>query len=186
VSRRLRLTAGIVALGAGYLATRAASAARADRDLAERLRRPRGRAVDTTVAVVTDVGSMYAVAGATAVLTAAGRRRAARDVVLAGSGAWTVAQVLKRVVDRPRPYDADGATRLVALPAGTSWPSGHPAVAAAVAAVLAPRLGPVALGTAVTLTGFVGLSRVYVGVHYPADVVAGTAVGLLVAEALRP
>jgi membrane-associated phospholipid phosphatase len=73
----------------------------------------------------------------------------------------------------------------VSEPAGSSWPSGHVAVAAAAAGALAPRLhrrGRLAAAGAVT---FVAASRVYVGVHYLSDVAAGAGFGLAAGAAVR-
>lgn len=180
----LAATVALGAVGASYLAMRTPRGQHADRRLAARLRRPRGRSTDVALGATTDAGSMYAVAGTAATLALRARRRAAVDTLLAGTAGWTAAQLLKRAVDRPRPYDADGAERVVAVPAGSSWPSGHPAVTAAVATALAPRLRRSALLGAVGLTAHVALSRVYVGVHYPSDVVAGAGLGVLAGSAV--
>lgn len=88
---------------------------------------------------------------------------------------------LKHVAGRVRPSLADQAlSALVAVPADASFPSGHATsafAAAGVVAALHPRLRVAAL----TLAGLIGLSRVYLGVHYPSDVIAGALLGLVIA-----
>jgi undecaprenyl-diphosphatase len=107
-------------------------------------------------------------------------------VGLAGATAWTLAQATKPLLPRERPYQSDGAERLVVEPAGTSWPSGHAAVAAAMAITLGEGRGPAVRALLGSLATAVGISRVYVGVHHASDVVAGLGVGIVSAAALRP
>ncbi len=112
------------------------------------------------------------------------RRWSALWLVLAATfGAALLSLTLKEVFDRPRPdLVAHGAEVMTA-----SFPSGHSMVSAAVyltlGALLARLTGPAPvklylLGVACGFTGLIGLSRVYLGVHYPSDVLAGWAGGL--------
>ncbi|HEX8086666.1 MAG TPA: phosphatase PAP2 family protein [Solirubrobacteraceae bacterium] len=91
---------------------------------------------------------------------------------------------LKEVVDRPRPPRADpGFDAAVSVPPSPSFPSGHASTtfACAVAvAILVPKLRWPALGLAAT----VGLARVYLGVHYGLDVLAGAALGSVIGVAV--
>lgn len=91
---------------------------------------------------------------------------------------------MKGWLDVPRPFAAEAQVNLlVSPPPSAAMPSGHASAAAAAAmagSLSWPRLAPV-FGTAALL---VGLGRVFVGVHYPADVFAGFAVGSAVATAL--
>jgi undecaprenyl-diphosphatase len=111
------------------------------------------------------------------------------QVLLLTLAALAAAEVLqwglKRLVDRPRPHLPPGAPHpLVKLPADASFPSGHATVAFACAttiALLVPRLAVAVL----VLATAIAYSRVYVGVHYPLDVVAGAAIGAAEAIALR-
>jgi membrane-associated phospholipid phosphatase len=136
---------------------------------------------------VTELGSIWASVGAAAVLAGAGRRRAAARGLSAASLTWLAGQGLKKVFGRPRPYvaDAEGTNLRIGEPNGTSWPSSHPAVLLAFLTVASRELGAgrsarVALDA---LAATIGLSRVYVGVHYPGDVVGGVLVGKGVAAA---
>jgi undecaprenyl-diphosphatase len=108
-------------------------------------------------------------------------------VFLADLLAQTLATLGKLVTDRVRPGARypEPAT-LVHLPHTPSFPSGHAATSFACAATLArfaPRRTAVVL---YVLAALIAYSRVYVGVHYPLDVIAGAILGLLVATALRP
>jgi len=140
---------------------------------------------DRTLPIVTDLGSMYAAGGAAAALFFGGKRRLARDVIGSAALAWGIAQAGKRVFQRPRPYDAGDVDLLIRRPAGESYPSGHPAVAAAIVGVVSPEVNSMARAPLQRLPRFIGFSRVYVGAHYPSDVVGGVLVGKAVAELWR-
>ncbi|MCI8870006.1 MAG: phosphatase PAP2 family protein [Lawsonibacter sp.] len=95
--------------------------------------------------------------------------------------------VLKHLAARPRPWlDVAGLVPLVHEPDPNSFPSGHTCAAFAAAGAWSRTLPERRMGTAgLILAGCMGLSRLYVGVHYPSDVIAGAAVGLLCAWCAR-
>jgi membrane-associated phospholipid phosphatase len=172
------------ALGVAVASSVPASA-RADRRLFDLLNRNRGPVTDGLFGGVTELGSIMASAGAASVLVLCGRRRAALEGMGAASAMWLLGQGLKKVVRRPRPYDAGISRRLIGKPSGTSWPSSHPAVLLAFVTVAGRRMGlpPGARAALAALAALVGLSRVYVGVHYPSDVVGGLLLGRAVGDA---
>ncbi|GEM_PF-908124 len=134
----------------------------------------------------TDLGSLYAVAGMAGVLAAAGHRDDAADALAVGVAAWGLSQRSKRLLDRARPYEADGVRRLLRPPSGSSFPSGHAAVAAAWSTLLAERAeAPVVRAALPAVAAHVAATRVHVGVHYPSDVLAGAGLGLLVSAGWR-
>lgn len=131
--------------------------------------------LDRAVCYLTHLGGATITISATALMLAspaphwhaAGRRAA---VALVGS--HLAVQLLKRTISRARPRLPVGIQSLVEAPDRFSFPSGHAAAALSVvlgASLAVPAATPWLLG----LGAAVGLSRCYLGVHYPGDVVAG-------------
>lgn len=91
--------------------------------------------------------------------------------------------VLKNGVRRVRPYvDLESLTLLIRRPSEFSFPSGH-ASSSFAAGWTALRMLPGRLGVpALVLAVLIALSRLYVGVHYPTDVLAGAIVGVIASE----
>jgi diacylglycerol kinase family enzyme/membrane-associated phospholipid phosphatase len=115
-----------------------------------------------------------------------GRRAALRGAVSLGLASLTVNTVGKGAVRRTRPVlDAVPVIRrLRRQPLTSSFPSGHSASAAAFAAGAGIESG--AWGAALSpVAASVAFSRVYTGVHYPSDVLAGCALGAGAALLLR-
>jgi undecaprenyl-diphosphatase len=97
---------------------------------------------------------------------------------------WS-AMGLKALFDRERPpLRYAEPDPLVRTPHDGSFPSGHAATSFAAATILSfafPRFAPLLF----VLAAAVGWSRVYVGVHYPLDILGGAVLGVVVALGLR-
>jgi undecaprenyl-diphosphatase len=149
-----------------------------------KMRRPwlTGVAVD-----VTALGSLTLVvlisAIALCILLSLKDRPAAWQLLLnsVGAGIWTA--ITKNVIERARPEDV---THLVQV-SGFSYPSGHSLASASLyltIALLAARHLPtiegriLLFGLAIAIISLVGMSRVYLGVHYPSDVASGVLLGV--------
>jgi len=112
-----------------------------------------------------------------------GRRRAiAAFMFLSILGGWVVSQVAKFGIGRPRP---DIVPHLVEVH-DMSFPSGHAMLSAVTYLTLAALLSRAEqyrstriflLGTGIFLTLLIGISRIYLGVHYPTDVLGGWCAG---------
>jgi undecaprenyl-diphosphatase len=114
------------------------------------------------------------------------RRRAAVAATAAAGAALLIAQPIANTIDRARPFVAHPAQAhlLIGRSTDPSFPSDHAtgAFAIAVAVWLYDRtFGVIFLALAIVL----GFARVYVGTHYPGDVLGGAILGALVAIALR-
>ena len=118
---------------------------------------------------------------AIALVLAVVRRRPA--IAIATLVAVLVSQLaynaMKHTIDRPRPSVTYADVHpLIAVPNSPAMPSGHAweaFAAATVIAAAAPRLRVPVFG----LAALIGVSRVYLGVHYPSDVLVGAAGGVL-------
>ncbi|MCQ1534348.1 phosphatase PAP2 family protein [Methanosarcina sp. KYL-1] len=88
--------------------------------------------------------------------------------------AWALAMVLKPIFAVPRPEDV----RFVTCTTGYSMPSGHTLMSFASAVFLHPRAGKFKLLIWIFAV-LVSLSRVFIGVHYPSDVLVGAVLGCM-------
>ena len=138
------------------------------------------------IAVLTQAGSIYATFGlgllATLWLLWRGRRDRAFLLAAAVLSERLIMDGLKLAAGRPRP----SFETLPFMPASSSFPSGHSgnsmAVFTAIALIAVPpawRRSALALAVAASIA--IGLTRPYLGVHWPSDVLGGWALGLIAA-----
>jgi undecaprenyl-diphosphatase len=93
-------------------------------------------------------------------------------------GSATADELVKPLVHRTRPFDEMSGTVIGGRPHDPSFPSGHSANAFGAAFTLS-RVAPGGAAVWWALAAIVAFSRVYLGVHYPIDVVGGAATGVL-------
>jgi undecaprenyl-diphosphatase len=115
-------------------------------------------------------------------LTSIRDRGGATQLLLAGAASYVCTQLSKSFIERPRPA---AITALVEA-RGFSYPSGHALMTAAMYVTIALILHRhlqlqsqriVLVLSSTTIILLVALSRVYLGVHYPSDIVSGTLLG---------
>ncbi len=141
--------------------------------------------LDAVMKVITSLGDKGILWGGTTVLLAATNKYRKTGIKLGSSlciGALITNLTTKNAVKRPRPFDViDGLQTLISAPTDWSFPSGHTTSSIAAGLILLMR-APKKIGVPAFITGvMISLSRVYVGVHYPSDVVAGAAAGVAAA-----
>ena len=165
-----------------------------DEWLLRALRQPDNLAVPIGPVWLLEVGRDISALGGVTVLTLltiaitgflAHRRMYGALILVVGStlGALLISTLLKNLFDRPRPTLV---AHLMTVHS-SSFPSGHSMLSATVYLTLGTLLGQFVqerflkayfLLVAIALTILVGISRVYLGVHYPSDVLAGWSAGL--------
>ncbi len=143
------------------------------------------RALRTALTAVTHAGGAFSSVTLAALplfglrpLAAAGARPLAALAI-----SHLVVQLFKRTVGRPRPSQTLSARAVVAEPDRFSFPSGHAAAAMSIAVVYAVLFPALAVPAILGATA-VGLTRVFLGVHYPGDVLAGQVIAAVTALAV--
>lgn len=142
--------------------------------------------LEESVRDVTALGSaptlVIAVLAVAGFLALAKAWRVAIFTLVACGGGLVLSSVLKYAIDRPRPELVPHGNQIYT----SSFPSGHSMMSAVVFLTLAAlvarvvekmRLKGYTLGVAIVLTLLVGVSRIYLGVHWPSDVLAGWSAG---------
>src|SRR6187397_1497892 len=110
------------------------------------------------------------------------KRAAAWRVILAVAFTFALNDfALKPLFDRDRPFVADPTITLIdAKPTTQSFPSGHAAMAVA-GAIAGVRMMPGSIWVWWPLAAIIAVSRIYLGVHWPSDIVAGALIGVAAA-----
>lgn len=143
--------------------------------------------LDQIALEVTALGSLVVIATivlvASALLWFTGHRTATLLLWVAVAGGALLNLTLKLAFGRPRPRIVEWRVHFVA---SSSFPSGHAMMSMIVYATLAyliislappPRVRRITVAAAVLIITLVGASRLYLGIHYPTDILAGYAVG---------
>lgn len=136
--------------------------------------------------VVTQAGSVGAVLAVVATAFVLKRRRLAALLLGNALFAYLTTAVIKEVIARPRPAEVlpDIVVRLE-YASGFGFPSGHTAIATAMALTLMPYTARKYQWLLWLWLAGVGFSRLYLGVHAPLDVIGGFCIGVIVANTGR-
>lgn len=137
--------------------------------------------LDNVMRLITHLGGATMTVSLTLALLLAGDTAMLRAGLRGGFAllaSHLLVQLLKRAIHRPRPNLETGYGWLVRAPDRFSFPSGHSAAALAVGIAFATLLSPTLGATVITLALGIGVSRAYLGVHYPGDVLAGWCLAL--------
>lgn len=138
--------------------------------------------LDRLMLAVTQLGSGITAAVIGLILFLAGDRLAAYELILGTITLWMLVELVKALVRRPRPFFllTKARIRIVGSPAiGTSFPSGHTSQAFFTATLMARHfhVNPWIALLLYTMALLIGITRMYVGAHYPRDVLAGSILG---------
>jgi membrane-associated phospholipid phosphatase len=137
--------------------------------------------LDRVMTGFTQIGSGYGALAISLILLLANFRLVTYEFVLGSIVLWLVVELMKFLIHRSRPFIRLEQARIVGGRAiGQSFPSGHTSQAFFTATLLAQHFNFnlwVVAGL-YTIAILVGITRIYVGAHYPRDVLAGAILGI--------
>jgi membrane-associated phospholipid phosphatase len=136
--------------------------------------------LDRVMVFLTQIGSGLTALGIAFVLFLAGQRLLAYELVLGTLALWLVVELVKFLVQRSRPFIRVAETHIVGYRAiGRSFPSGHTSQVFFMATLMAQRFPGNAwiVFLLYATASMVGITRMYIGAHYPRDVLAGAILG---------
>lgn len=136
--------------------------------------------LDRFMWMATQLGNMLVAFFAALVLFLLGYRGLGIVIVLGTLLLWLLVETIKGLADRDRPFLGLENTRVVGLrEKGDSFPSGHTTQIFFLMTLFTHHFQTGVLGTAAlyTIAALVGFTRIYVGAHYPRDVMAGIVLG---------
>jgi membrane-associated phospholipid phosphatase len=144
------------------------------------LRGPRPKWLDLAMLAVTQIGNGITPVIIAFILYQGGDRRLAYILILGTLTLWLFVELIKAIVRRTRPFIRFTQARVVGLRAvGRSFPSGHTSQSFFLASLMVQHFH-VPILIAFPMYGIamlVGMTRMYVGAHYPRDVLAGAVLG---------
>ena len=141
--------------------------------------------LDLFMVLITIAGLSYVIVLLCIPLWIKRRRELAFDVVVLVILATLIAEVMKTLVDRPRPMDELEDVRTIVSASGSSFPSAHAARALAIAAIVSFGQSRTVLVSAFSIGALIAISRIYLGVHWPSDAVSGALLGIGCAVLIR-
>jgi membrane-associated phospholipid phosphatase len=144
------------------------------------LRRNHPKWLDRAMWLATQAGNLWAACLLTGLLFMLNYRSVSIEVIFGALALFLLVETIKALTDRARPFLALEGTRIIGWREwDRSFPSGHTAQTFFLATLLSHRFalgvgGTVALYAVAVIVGF---TRIYVGVHYPRDVIGGAVLG---------
>jgi membrane-associated phospholipid phosphatase len=130
--------------------------------------------------LATQLGNMLAALLAALLLLVLDYRRLALEIIIGTLTLWLLVEAIKALSDRDRPFLALDKARVIGWrDKGDSFPSGHTTQVFFLMTLFVHyfQLGFVATAALYAVAALVGFTRIYVGAHYPRDVVAGVVLG---------
>lgn len=135
---------------------------------------------------ITQLGSIWVLLSAILVFYWQQKKNLALKLLLGGLLTYTLTQIAKVLINRPRPYILfSEITRREDFVINLGYPSGHTALVTFFAIIIRPYLHKRWRWTVWLPVAGVAVSRIYLGVHAPLDVIGGFAIGLVVAYTIR-
>ncbi len=138
--------------------------------------------LDRGMWLLTQLGNMGVALVVAGLLYLNNNQRLALELVLGLLTLWFVVETVKALADRARPFANLEDVRIIGWRAlGRSFPSGHTAQAFFIMSLFIHhfQFNPWVDGALYFVAALVGVTRMYVGAHYPRDVLAGALVGLI-------
>ncbi len=136
--------------------------------------------LDQLMWMTTQLGNMLTAFAAAFVFFLFNDLSLSAEIVFGTLTLWLLVETIKALSDRERPYRILEGTRVIGwIEKGDSFPSGHTSQAFFLITLVIHRFpfGMIVIAALYTLAAIIAFTRIYVGAHYPRDVIAGVVLG---------